>query len=260
MSLRIDTCAARHRGDRAEQQDRVGIFIHPRHPQLILAVLADGMGGFAGGALAAEQVLQHAREAFETHVPKRESARDMLTRLVESAHLAVRLSRFMNGQRPRSTIAALLWQPQRVDWVHCGDSRIYHYRGGQLVGRTEDHSVVAQLISEGRMSLAEAPQHPKRHVLHSSLGGDRMPQMSFSGIGGVHAGEHFLLCSDGLWTHVDEVEMGRILDRFPAREAAQRLIECARERAQGEGDNVSLAVLRCVEAGAGSAPGGAGKD
>ena len=69
MPLTIEACTAQHIGDRKEQQDRVAIFAHPKAKGTLLAVLADGMGGHTGGALAAEQVVHTARQNFEANGP-----------------------------------------------------------------------------------------------------------------------------------------------------------------------------------------------
>lgn len=69
MALSIETCAAQHIGDREEQQDRVSLFPHPTRKGMLMAVLADGMGGHTGGAMAAEQVVFKARQSFEVFAP-----------------------------------------------------------------------------------------------------------------------------------------------------------------------------------------------
>ena len=73
MALTLDACVAQHQGDRKEQQDRVGLMAHPRLKGTVLAVLADGMGGHTGGALAAEQVVHTAQNNFSSYAPKDEA-------------------------------------------------------------------------------------------------------------------------------------------------------------------------------------------
>lgn len=85
MALTVDTVVAMHRGDRKEQQDRVGLFPHPTRSGLLLAVLADGMGGHSGGAMAAEQVVIKAKQNFEAYSPSSETPEDLLRTSIEDA-------------------------------------------------------------------------------------------------------------------------------------------------------------------------------
>ena len=71
----------------------------------------------------------------------------------------------------------LLLQPGRVTWGHCGDSRLYHFRGKKLVGRTIDHSYVEHLLAAGKITPEQALNHPNRNVLLASLGGQDDPKI-----------------------------------------------------------------------------------
>lgn len=247
MALKVETCVARHQGDRAEQQDRVAIFGHPERAGMLMAVLADGMGGHSGGAMAAEQVLLKARQNFEAFAPKEETPEMLLSSIVQESHLVIKLTRFTSEQDPHSTAVAFLLQPDRADWVHCGDSRFYHYRGDQLVYRSADHSLVGELQRKGRLTEASALTHPHRNVLLSCLGSEREPRVDLGCVAPLIGGDSFLLCSDGVWAYFADHEIGAILATMSARDACQALISTARERARGEGDNLSLAVVRLVE-------------
>lgn len=247
MPFRIDTCTAQHIGDREEQQDRVGLFTHPQQKGVLMAVVADGMGGLSGGALAAEQVLQSARHVFETSAIVAANIEDILATAINEAHAGIRLAAITADQEPHSTAAILILQPGRADWAHCGDSRIYHFRRGELVSKTWDHSHVMNLVKMGYLTLEQAANHPQKNLLISCLGDAEAPQIDFGAAAPLLDGDCFLLCSDGLWAYFDDGELGRILAELSVREAAERLIDLARERAQGRGDNLSLAILRVVE-------------
>lgn len=248
MSLTVETCVARHLGDRVEQQDKVTLLPHPTRPGMMMAVLADGMGGHSGGSMAAEQVLLKAGQNFETFKPSTETPRHLLESIVNEAHVVIRLTRFTTEKDPHSTAVVLLLQPDRVDWVHCGDSRIYHFRGNTVLSRSLDHSVVAELQRRGRIDAAGAITHTQRNVLLSCLGSEREPQMSFGETSPLTVGDSFLLCSDGLWAYFPDQELAQIVSSMPARHAASVLVKEARERACGGGDNISLAIIRFVDA------------
>lgn len=248
MPLTVETCVARHLGDREEQQDRVSLFPHPSRPGMMMAVLADGMGGHSGGAMAAEQVVIKARQNFEAYKPGSEEPRHLLSSIVNEAHLVIRLTRFTSEKDPHSTAVILMLQPGRVDWVHCGDSRLYHFRGDATVSRSLDHSLVGELQRKGRLDESSALSHPQRNVLLSCLGSDREPKLAFGQVHELVAGDSFLLCSDGLWAYFGDDELAATVNMFPAREAAAKLIAAARERAAGAGDNISVSIIKLVNA------------
>lgn len=248
MPLTVETCVAHHPGDRLEQQDRVSLFAHPERAGLMMAVLADGMGGHSGGAMAAEQVIIKARQNFDAFKPGSETAQSLLASIVDEAHQVIRLTRFTTEHDPHSTAVILLLQPGRLDWVHCGDSRFYHFRDGRTLSRSADHSLVGALLRQGEFDQASALNHTRRNVLLSCLGGEAAPGMAFGHLAPLQAGDSFLLCSDGLWAYFADQELAAIVHRAPARAAATRLVTVARERALGEGDNIALALIKLVEA------------
>ena len=247
MPITIDACVAQHQGDRKEQQDRVALVPHPKGGGVALAVLADGMGGHTGGALAAQQVIHTARNNLEQFSARSESPLTMLESSLGEAHMLIKASRFINEKDPHSTAVMLLLQPGRVTWAHCGDSRLYRFRGDQPFFRTTDHSYVEQLVSQGKISSQQALVHPNRNILITSLGGGETPKIDLGDAQDLQAGDAFLLCSDGLWGYFGDAELGGVLAAYSAREASELLISRARSRAQGEGDNVSLAILKLVE-------------
>lgn len=255
MSLTIESCSAQHLGDREEQQDRVAIFPHPKRSGMLLAVLADGMGGHTGGAMAAEQVIHTARSNFESYGPA-QPVREMLAEGILDAHNAIRLARYTSEQDPHSTACLLMLHANRADWAHCGDSRVYHYRNTQLVSRSSDHSYVSELLRQGLITDSQAERHPNRNLLVSSLGELEPPQISFGEAVPLIAGDCFLLCSDGLWAHFPDDELGSILAQYPPRAAAEILIDEARLRAKGRGDNISVVIVRLAERETSARPAG----
>lgn len=248
MRLSVQSCVAHHAGDRLEQQDRVGLFPHPTHSGTILAALADGMGGRSGGALAAEQVLLKARQNFAGYSPRCQSPERLLEAIVSDAHVVMKLARSASEEEPHSTAALLMLEPYKVTWIHCGDSRIYHFRGAQVLARSQDHSLVGELQRKGRLDEAGALNHPRRNVLVSCLGAEQPPRTALGMATPLQPGDSFLLCSDGLWNYFSDQELAHAVAGLPAREAAERLIREARDRAAGAGDNISLAIIKLVDA------------
>ncbi len=247
MALSVETCSAQHIGDRKEQQDRIALFPHTTRRGMLMAVLADGMGGHSGGAMAAEQVVLKARQNFEEFAPGDETPEVLLRAIIEEAHVVTKLTRFTSEQDPHTTACVLLFQAGRVDWAHCGDSRIYHFRGDQLISRSFDHSYVNEMVKQGFLTPEQAEQHPQKNVLLGCLGSEREPTIDLGGTSPLADGDTFLLCSDGLWAYFSDAELGGVLAAHPPRAAAEILIQRARDRASGHGDNCSLVIVKLVE-------------
>lgn len=247
MPISVDACVAQHQGDRKEQQDRVAILPHGRVRGVVLAVVADGMGGHTGGVLAAEQVVHTARTNLEQYSPSEDTDRQLLENSLLEAHTMIKASRFMNEKDPHSTGVLLLLRPGRVSWAHCGDSRLYRFHKGKMTFRTTDHSYVEHLVASGKITPEQALVHPNRNILLTSLGGREEPRHDFGTASDLAGGDAFLLCSDGLWAYFEPGEMGAIVAEKSARDASETLIALARERAKGGGDNLSLAIIKLNE-------------
>jgi serine/threonine protein phosphatase PrpC len=248
MNMMIDACVAQHQGDRKEQQDRVALLPHPKGGGVALAVVADGMGGHTGGALAAQQVLHTASANIGRFSVHSELSRELLESSLGEAHVLIKASRFINEKDPHSTAVMLLLQPGKASWAHCGDSRMYRFRGERTLFRTTDHSYVEELVAKGRITPEQARTHPYHNVLLSTLGSNEPPQIDCGETEDLQAGDAFLLCSDGLWGYFSDAELGAAIAANSARQASDLLIGQTRARARGDGDNVSLVVIKLLAA------------
>lgn len=245
QAFRISAATGLHRGDRAYQQDQVEVITHGRVPGCALAVVADGMGGKSGGRKAADQVMLTARQVFERYVPAKDDAGATLRQVVMESHLMIKLTAITSEEEPHSTLAAFLVDPTLACAIaHAGDSRVYHFREQELLSRTSDHSFVQRLIDEGRLSEEEALTHPQGNLLTGCLGTHQDPPISVAQIERLDFGDALLACSDGLWHYFTPRELGAIVHALPPREASEMLVNKARQRARGSGDNLSLAILR----------------
>ncbi|MGE4051317.1 MAG: PP2C family serine/threonine-protein phosphatase [Piscinibacter sp.] len=242
---RLSAATGIHRGDRAYQQDQVQIIPHLRVPGSVMAVLADGMGGKSGGRKAADQVILTAQQIFERFAPSKDDAAEALKQLVLEAHLMIKLTAITSEEEPHSTVAAYIISPTReCHLVHAGDSRVYHFRGPDLVSRTVDHSYVQRLVAEGSITEEEANNHPQSNLLTGCLGTHQDPPITVGHIDRLEIGDTMLACSDGLWHYFTPRELGAIVHALPPREASEMLVNKARQRARGGGDNLSLALIR----------------
>jgi serine/threonine protein phosphatase PrpC len=242
---RLTASTGIHRGDREYQQDQVAVFSHPRLNGCILAVVADGMGGRSGGRKASDQVMMTAKQLFERYAPETDDAAAMLMQLVQEAHIVIKLTAISAEQEPHSTVAAFLINPAGdCHWAHAGDSRVYHYHANRLVKRTLDHSYVQTLVSRGEITEDEANVHPQSNILMGCLGTENDPPMDVHFIPQLRPGDTLMACSDGVWHYFNTPELGSVLSSLSAREASEFLIEKARTRANGGGDNLSLVIVK----------------
>ncbi|RZT92504.1 PP2C family protein-serine/threonine phosphatase [Rivibacter subsaxonicus] len=245
---RLAAATALHRGDRQYQQDQVELLPHPRVPGCLLAVVADGMGGKSGGRKAADQVQLTAKQLFERFTPGREDSAEALKQLVLESHLMIKLTAITAEEEPHSTVAAFLIDASlECHVIHAGDSRVYHFRGPEMMFHTKDHSFVQRLVDEGQISEEEANSHPQANLLTGCLGTNQDPPVAVTRIERLEVGDSLLACSDGLWHYFTPRELGAIVHTLSPREAGEMLISKARHRARGGGDNLSLALVR-VEA------------
>ena len=242
---RLSAATGLHKGDRDYQQDQVALLTHPRAAGCVLAVVADGMGGRTGGRKAADQVLLTAGQLFERYDPVTDDAAALLRQMGQEAHLVIKLTAIAAEQEPHSTLAMFLLNPGgESHWLHCGDTRIYHFRDTQLVRRTTDHSYVQTLVAQGQLSEEEASDHPQSNVLTSCLGTEPEPTFTAQFIPRLQIGDTLLACSDGLWHYFNAEELGSVLNTLTPREASEFLVEKARQRAGGMGDNLSLVIVK----------------
>jgi PPM family protein phosphatase len=240
---------ADHIGDRKEQQDRVAVLTHDRLPGVQLAVLADGMGGHTGGAIAAQAVLDTATEVFKTYLPEAGTPEDWLRATIMRSHEAIQAKGKGLDRDPRSTCVIALAIPGELHWAHVGDSRLYFFRDGQFVSRTEDHSLVELLLAQGTITEADVATHPERSRLFQSIGGNEEPSISFGSQTDVESGDTILLCSDGLWAYFHKKELADLIGYRTPDEGCQRVVRLARTRSKredGDGDNISVAIVRQV--------------
>ena len=244
-AFRLIASTGIHKGDRDYQQDQVALLSHPRFNGCVLAVVADGMGGRSGGRKASDQVMMTARQLFERYCPDTDDAADLLTHIVQESHIVIRLTAISAEQEPHSTVAAFLINPRGdCHWAHAGDSRIYHFQGGRLIYRTADHSYVQALVDRGELTEAEANNHPHSNILIGCLGSESDPPTSAHMISQLQPGDVLLACSDGVWHYFSPAELASVLDSLAPREATEFLIDKARSRARGGGDNLSLVVVK----------------
>lgn len=230
-------------GGRFEQQDRCAAFsAADGHSHLL--VVADGMGGHSGGALAAQAVIDTAAALWPQQSGETPAAgEDFLARLSARSHRRIGEIGARDGISPHSTCALLYLCGNLAWWGHIGDSRLYYFREGRLHLRTRDHSVVQMLFELGRIQEHEMASHPEQGHLLRGLGGSEVPTLDL-GQAVTRPGDVFVVCSDGLWEQFEAAEMLRYLTPANGDLSARitRLVTAAMKRGGESGDNVAAAV------------------
>jgi len=232
------------KGSRAVNQDRIA-YTYSR--DALLLVVADGMGGHAGGEIAAQIAVRLFIEHFHQEAaPILRNPLTFLHKTMVTAHAALGSysAQFSMLETPRTTCVACIVQGGHAYWVHVGDSRLCLYRQGVLISQTKDHSKVQYLVDQGRISAAEVAEHPDRNKVYSCLGGMIDPVIDLSNRTPLRDGDVIVLCTDGLWGPIPSSEIATWLTSTPILKAAPEMMQEAERRSGPDGDNLSAIVVR----------------
>ena len=206
-----------------------------------LLVLADGMGGHEGGALAAQAVVDTAYRCNRDGSIG--APADLLATIVIEAHERIVRIGEERGIAPHSTCVLLHLDECSANWAHVGDSRLYRFNRGCLIARTIDHSVVEIMRLQGRITEQEMKTHPDQNRLHEALGGGKLPEVEM-GCAPLSGDDGFLLASDGLWENVDDEDLEEVFYAEDLGHALKALVVMAKGRGGTMCDNISVAVAR----------------
>ncbi|HSN91147.1 MAG TPA: Stp1/IreP family PP2C-type Ser/Thr phosphatase [Anaeromyxobacteraceae bacterium] len=221
---------------------------------LTLFIVADGMGGHAGGGtasrLAVETIRDHVRAArsadpdlFGAGAAVEESrVPDVLRHAVEKAcgviYDTAQTAPDLAGMG--TTVTAALIDGPTAFVAHVGDSRCYLVRGGRIYQVSEDHSLVNEQLKAGAISPDEARHSRFKNIITRSVGFEQDVQVDLMGLE-VEAGDRLVVCCDGLSNLVDDGEILEVIEETPLEEAPEQLVELANDR--GGDDNITVIVV-----------------
>jgi serine/threonine protein phosphatase PrpC len=232
------------KGSRKVNQDRIA-YTYSR--DTLLLVVADGMGGHAGGEIAAQIAVRLFIERFQQEAkPILRNPLKFLQETMLRGHAALGsyANQFSMLETPRTTCIAVIVQANHAYWAHVGDSRFYLFRQGALIGATKDHSKVQYLVDQGVIAADEVPLHPDRNKIFSCLGGLVDPVIDLSKRTPLRNGDVMVLATDGLWSVMPQGEMATLLTSTPILKTAPQMMREAEQRGGPEGDNLSAIVVR----------------
>ena len=212
-----------------------------------LFVVADGMGGAQAGEVASRIAVESFYDGLgDPAVPEEQLAANAL-----AANARIHELSQSNAEHAGmgTTLTAVYVGAEEVAIAHVGDSRAYCLRDGELLRLTDDHSLVDELIREGRLTPEEAEEHPQRSIITRALGPEETVEVDTRSFR-ARAGDVYLLCSDGLTSMVPEVRLAEILRANRRLHDAGEALIAEANRAGGR-DNITVILLRVEEVGAG---------
>ena len=210
-----------------------------------LFVVADGMGGAQAGEVASRLAVESFRDGLGD--PARPEER--LAANARAANARIHELSPSNAEQAGmgTTLTAVYVGAEEVAIAHVGDSRAYCLRDGELLRLTDDHSLVDELIREGRLTPEEAEEHPQRSIITRALGPEETVEVDTRSFG-ARAGDLYLLCSDGLTSMVPEARLAEILGSYGRLHDAGEALIAEANRAGGR-DNITVILLRLEEVG-----------
>jgi PPM family protein phosphatase len=213
-----------------------------------VAAVADGMGGHSAGEVASAIAIEElaalgSRGPWENETAATDDLKQAILRANRRIREMAAGDRKLNGMG--TTLVALLEDGDMVHVANVGDSRGYLLRQGELSQVTVDHSLVQELVDDGRLSPEDAERHPQRSVITRALGID--PEVEFDLFTyKLQVGDRLLLCSDGLSDVVEPAQIRNVLLRVRnSQQAARKLVTVANE--QGGPDNITVIVVDAVD-------------
>ncbi len=215
--------------------------------QYPLFVVADGMGGHAGGEIASQSTIARLQDVVDSGAVGTAAIEDALSQAVSD--IAAHPETTDEGTGTTLTGVFFDVSDDEPRWIslNIGDSRVYLLRDERLVQVTTDHSVVQELISSGRLSAEEAESHPYSNVITRAVGASELTPPDYLGIE-VQDGDRFVICSDGLTKELTDYGIQHFLrEESDPAVAADAMLAAALEN--GGRDNVTLIIVQVERIG-----------
>ncbi|HEY5602984.1 MAG TPA: protein phosphatase 2C domain-containing protein [Gammaproteobacteria bacterium] len=245
--MKYDISKASRLGNRKSNQDRMGV-VENRHA--VLLVVADGLGGHAGGDLAAETVVDCAIRLFNSAAHPIQKPALLINEIFLRAQRDV-LS-LANARTPpiqaRSTCVVCIIQDGFACWGHLGDSRLYVIRNQAVVTRTIDHSRVENLFQQGLITEQEKSNHPDKNLITRCIGSENhRPQPTISVPFPLERNDVILLCSDGFWSPLPDQDLINGVQKQNFNDVIEDLTSDAEETSYPNSDNISVIGFRWLD-------------
>lgn len=252
--MKLQYAVRASQGGRSYQEDAAAVWRPPgengRHAgdTPLLAILADGMGGHAGGAIASAAVCK----TFEAHYAGQNGGeRERLRASLNAANGAISelVSTRSDLRGMGSTLIGVAFNNAQATWVSVGDSPLYLYRRGEMARLNDDHSmgpVIDKLVESGRLDAEEARHDPRRHLLRSAVVGEDLDLVDLAQAPlPLQSGDVVVLASDGIHTIAD-IEIARVIAAYRKdgpEATAEALIKAVADAREPHQDNTTVVVV-----------------
>ncbi|HLG64165.1 MAG TPA: protein phosphatase 2C domain-containing protein [Ktedonosporobacter sp.] len=251
--LNLDVAQYTHIGHRASNEDNMTLYI-PEDPQIMakkgaLFVVADGMGGHAKGDVASELAVNTIRDTYY-----QDTNEDILTSLrlaVEHANMLIwqkneEILRYATSDEQKkmamgTTCVATVLKNDKAHIANVGDSLVYVIHAGQVSQIAQSHELTTEQLRKGEITEEEAKKRGLTNKITRCLG-EKSTVDVYVATETVQDGDTLILCTDGLWTLIEESEMCSIVEQYEPQESAKRLV--ARANENGGPDNITAVVVR----------------
>jgi len=229
---------------RAANEDCCGHYVEG--PGTALFAVADGVGGFDGGAVASALAMEVTLESYREN-PVEGGTAKRLYRAVQRANVELHNKALLVPELSRmaTTLTAVVVEHGTLSAAHVGDCRLYVARRNAITQISEDHTMVAEQVKRGLMSAENARDHPERSILLRNLGHDLIVTVAKISMP-LLQGDRVIVCSDGLYGVVRDHEIEQLSRDLDAAAACKILVETANRR--GTMDNVTCVVFRMIAA------------
>jgi len=208
-----------------------------------LLVIADGMGGYEGGAVASQLVISSIADVYQQSY---DSASPLL---ILQAGVAAALNALKEQAahnpalaRMGSTVVATVVQDASLYLLNVGDSRAYLMNEKEIRQISYDHSLVGEQLRQGLITEAQVRRHPRRNVLCMAISAQHVHVTPFTNLVEWHPGDRLVLCSDGLWGPVTEPQIQEVVMQYSPQHAAEQLVHLANTNLGP--DNIAVIVAR----------------
>jgi PPM family protein phosphatase len=225
--------------NRQNNEDACGS--HEESEKCVVFAIADGVGGYEGGEIASAQAIEVTLSAFRES-PTAWGPAKRLHRAVQRANIEIhnRALTVPELRRMATTLTAAVVNDGVLHAAHVGDCRIYHIRRGRVRQISKDHTVVQERVRMGLMSAARARHHPERSALSRCLGHELIVAVDRITLP-LEQNDQLLVCTDGLYSVIEDHELGQLTRSVDAATACRRLVDIANKR--GTADNLTVAIF-----------------
>lgn len=234
--------AISEKGRRFNNEDSIYPLSELVSPSQKLFVVCDGVGGAEKGEIASSLACESFQTFFSTFI-NGDSTHEFIQKAVQ--YTETRFDEYIDVHPEAKGMATTLTMAyvgeSGLTIAHIGDSRIYHIRKGELIYKTEDHSLVNSLVKLGQITPEEACTHPQKHVItRAIMGSDQATEADVALLADLQSGDYVFMCTDGVTESMTDAELLQIFASGSTEYIKNTIVECCSEKAR---DNYSFYIL-----------------